>query len=95
MSVSPEMGSVSQDELHVLQDEDYILSCVIAVCSGPHFFRNTRSDNLVNRLDTLSPAVPKPFFYLWIYLTWSNKFHSTRARIRLCPKKRGKVMSRA
>lgn len=71
MSVRLEMQSVSQEELNVLQNEDYILLCVIAyaMCSGPSFFRTTRRDNVVDRLDTRSPAVPKPVFCLWIYQT--------------------------
>lgn len=90
VSVSSEMHPVSQDQLNVLQNEDYILLCVIAyaVCSGPCFFRNTRSDNLVDRLHTPSPAVPQAVFCLWIYLTWNYKFHSTRARIRICALRR-------
>lgn len=50
VSASPEMGSLSWDELNVLQDQDYIFVvwCALLVQqgSGPWFFRNTRSDNL-------------------------------------------------
>lgn len=84
------MQPVSQNKLNVLQNEDYILLCVTAytLCFGPCFFRNTRSDKLVDRLDMPSSAVPKPVFCLWIYLMWNYKFHSTRARIRICALRR-------